>query len=330
MAALGYETAGFVNQGHLADYMGFDQGFDEYRFGLSDPQVEQEFAEWLQTREPGPFFAYLHLLDLHFPWNPPRHVDNFFAGEERPMRDLMNSDVGELRRAAEAGELSDSNVAELRAMYDGEVFVVDDRVGKILTALREVGVYDDAVIAVTADHGELLLEHGAFEHGGDFLYEGVLHIPWIMRLPGAEHAGARVSRTVQMADIFPTTTIFAGGTPPPDIAGQDALSLLGDPDRSWPIMAETSDPEGPRALYFGGYKFGFGRDSKVTVHDPRLDPMETRDLIDEIDASLLFGARQELLRLIAEHEDFQSRLTQTRAELRPEQVEKLRALGYIQ
>ncbi len=93
LSDLDYATGGFVNQGHLTDYMGFAQGFETYEYGLSDPEVESRFAQWLSTVEQAVPFGYVHLLDLHFPYDPPEHVDRFFDGDERPMRALMRNDT---------------------------------------------------------------------------------------------------------------------------------------------------------------------------------------------------------------------------------------------
>jgi len=329
LAELGYTTAGFVNQGHLTDYMGFAQGFATYEYGLQDPQVEARFAEWLGTVGDGVPFGYVHLLDLHFPYDPPEHVDRFFAGEERPMRDLMRGNASGIRQLMESRRLEQTEIDEIRALYDGEVVVVDDRVGRVLRAVREAGLYDDAIIVVTADHGELLLEHDALEHGGDRLYEPVLHIPWVMRLPGGQHAGARVTGSVQMADIFPTVLGLLDAEAPAGIAGRDAMVRLDDSGRRWPILAETSDVEGPRALYTDDLKFVFRPQGQTQVFDPIADPGETHDLVDEIAASRLFAAAQLLEQLEVANRAFAAGLTQERAELAPAQIEQLRALGYI-
>jgi len=329
LAALGYETAGFVNQGHLTDYMGFAQGFSTYEYGLQDPVVESRFTEWLAGVGDAVPFGYVHLLDLHFPYNPPEHVDRFFDGTDRPMRDIMQANPAGIRQLMETRPLEQSEIDEIRALYDGEVVVVDDRVGRILRALRDEGLYDDAIIVVTADHGELLLEHDALEHGGDRLYEPVLRIPWIMRLPGGQHGGTRVAGSVQMADILPTVLGLLDAAPPAGIAGRDALVRLDEPDRRWPILAETSDVEGPRALYTDELKFVFRADGTTQVFDPIADPDEVHDLVDEISASRLFAAAQLLEEMAAANRVFASGLDQQRAELAPAQIEQLRALGYI-
>ena len=68
--------------------------------------------------------------------------------------------------------------------YDGEIAYVDAQVGRMISALRAAGALDRTVVAVIGDHGEALGDHGEEDHG-IFLYEAVMRIPWIMRLPSS-------------------------------------------------------------------------------------------------------------------------------------------------
>ena len=133
-----------------------------------------------------------------------------------------------------------------------------------------------------------------------------------------------------MADIFPTVLARVNAEPPAGIAGRNALTLLEDEAAAWPVLAETSEPAGPRALYLHGLKFLFFADGSTAVFDPVEDPEDANDLVDEVEPDRLFAAARELARLERDNAAFESRLLQQQAELRPEQIEKLRALGYIQ
>lgn len=331
LAQAGYRTAGFVNQGHLTDYMGFDQGFDVYRHDLSDPEVELRFAAWLTTARGGPFFAFLHLLDLHFPYDPPDHVDRFADSiEPRVLKPAMRQ--GGARELIEDDALTEENVRELRALYDGEVLVVDDRVRRILQILRSNELYEDTLVVVTADHGEALLEHGLFEHGGSILYEEVLRVPWIMRLPGGERAGRRVDSVVQVADILPTVLDYLGLPPPAGIAGRSAWPrVLGDDVGDGFALAETSDLDGPRAAYLGDLKVIFdGNLEALEVYDLHEDPRETDNLVGTVDPDRVAEVRRAVETRLEANARFAAGIRRGEVTLGAEQVEKLRALGYVQ
>jgi Arylsulfatase A and related enzymes len=108
--------------------------------------------------------------------------------------------------------------------YDGEIASVDACIGRLVSALEQSGRLDRTLIAVVADHGESLGEHGEAEHGM-FLYESVLHIPWIMRLPARARAGTIVGGQVRTIDVLPTLAAIAG-VPMPRVDGESVAALI--------------------------------------------------------------------------------------------------------
>ena len=115
LSAAGFATAGFVNQGHLADYLGFGQGFDLYEAELHDPEVQSHFMEWVEGLEAERFFAYLHLLDLHFPYTPQDHIDIFNDGlTERVITPLISRGGRGFRQMVRDNELTQEHISELK------------------------------------------------------------------------------------------------------------------------------------------------------------------------------------------------------------------------
>src|SRR5581483_3637368 len=80
--------------------------------------------------------------------------------------------------------------------------------------------YENTLIVVAADHGELLGEHEQVGHGGRMMYEGLLHIPMVVKLPGAEHPRGTVDEPVQLVDILPTVLGAIGAALPPGVQGE--------------------------------------------------------------------------------------------------------------
>ena len=89
-----------------------------------------------------------------------------------------------------------------KALYDAEIYEYDTEIlGPLLEKLKELGLYEKTMVVLIADHGEEFGEHGGVTHGKT-LYEEVVHIPWIMRIPG--QPGKRIAALVQTVDIMPT------------------------------------------------------------------------------------------------------------------------------
>ncbi len=235
--AAGYRTGAFVNNAHLLPQQGFAQGFDVYEHGsLLAPEIERRFFAWLGTDVDRPFFAYLHYLDAHWPFQPPPPFATLFSppggyagvfAQEswRGLRDRIND--GRI-------ELDDRDRTELVARHDGAIAAVDAAIGKVLDTLRDRGLRDATVVLLTADHGEELFDHGQVGHGGT-LYEEVLHVPLVVRLPGG--AGARrVAAPARVIDVFPTLLAAAGIPAPEGIEGRD---LLASSAPELEVVAET-------------------------------------------------------------------------------------------
>ncbi len=230
LAARGYRTAAFLGAFVLDRRFGLDRGFATYddeieRGPDTAPSLEAErrgdqvvdrALAWLER--PGendqPFFLWVHLYDAHAPYAPPAPFRERHAG--RP--------------------------------YDGEVAFADAQVGRLLAALDRLGLAGDTVVAVAADHGEALGEHGELTHGF-FLYEPTLHVPLLLRAPGNFRGGTVVETPVGLADLGPTLSgLVEGGlavAAPEGLAGRDlsAALLAGEEPPAADLYAETHYPE---------------------------------------------------------------------------------------
>ena len=106
--------------------------------------------------------------------------------------------------------------------YDGEIAYVDSAIGKLFSGLKTLGLYDSSVIAIVADHGEALGEHGEESHGF-FLYDETIHVPLMIRLPMARGAGLQVDKPVGLVDIAPTLLRAIGAEVPNSMQGKSLL-----------------------------------------------------------------------------------------------------------
>ena len=210
----GYRTAAFVGSLVLdpraGTAPGFERGFDRYDAGFRSRRrgedryqtlerrgedVAGRARQWIAEADARPWFAWVHFYDAHDPYDPPSDLQARFASSP----------------------------------YDGEIAAVDRAVGRLLQAAGA-----DVVIAVAADHGEALGDHGEQTHGV-FLYEAVLHVPLVVRLPDRLGAGVRVNRRVRLADLAPTLLEAARVPVPSAVQGESLLALVRqhlDPGRS--------------------------------------------------------------------------------------------------
>jgi len=321
----GYRTAAMVAAYPLRSAMGFARGFDYFGDQLEAPpgsfvitnlhtvgvasrpgeQISEEFRMWLAANHSGGrFFVWLHYYDPHWPWTP---------------------------RAGYADLYPDQP-------YDGEIAYMDDCIGKVLRVLADEGLAETTGLVVVADHGEGLMDHDELTHGL-LLYNGTVRVPLIVRLPWLEKQRSRVDTFVSNADVMPTILDALGIEP-------EALGLPIQARSLVPLLAPTSvdAPPGPawdRSLYFETfYAFyhyrwsplaGFAADGRKYIHGPtdelydlRTDPAERRPLSEPAELDALAERLDRLEVELRRDRPSADRYQQSREEL-----EKLRALGYV-
>ncbi len=156
-----------------------------------------ERAENLLTQhdQSQPIFLWSHIMPPHEPyWSPPSYRNHFVPHEIRNYEDFTVPDNQKLHRGV--------SLNELRAAYDEMIQYADRSTGDFLEWLDRTGRLDRSIVIITSDHGELF-DHGRLSHGGPALYNGVIHIPLLIHLPG-QKKGARIEELAQQADLLPT------------------------------------------------------------------------------------------------------------------------------
>ena len=167
-------------------------------------QVVDEAIEWLRRNRSHPrLFAWIDSFDPHEPWDPPSGFDTYTDPDYRGKR-LILPMGGQAKDWA-----TEEEIRHIQGLYAGEAAFVDHCLGRLFQALQELGYYDDSVIVLLADHGHPLGDHGKFLKGTDRLYNELLKVPFMVRLPGGEGA-RRTQSMVQFHDVLPTLLDLLG------------------------------------------------------------------------------------------------------------------------
>jgi arylsulfatase A-like enzyme len=184
-----------------------------------DPRLATEPAlHWLASvKRDKPIFLWVHLFPPHSPYAAPPP----WLGRFDPAALDRNAASTQPSWAWILSQLPNAQVRTLMARYDESVAYADFYAGQFLERALEL-LGPNTAIVVTADHGESFT-HGYGAHTGPGLYDEIIHIPLILKLPG-EAAGRRCDTPVQQADIAPTLAALAGVAAPADWAGQSLLA----------------------------------------------------------------------------------------------------------
>jgi arylsulfatase A-like enzyme len=240
LRAAGYETAAFTDGGYVDARYGFDQGFDTFhanapaRSGLRAvlPALEDYLAKGsasgVNDGAPArrPLFLFIHTYDIHGPYRAPEPFTRVFSElsfEEARTRMGCPAVPRALTKRRES--LSPEDVVTVRGLYDNGILATDDQMGRLFESLKAHGLYEGAAVVVLSDHGEEFLEHGDFNHGRT-VYEEVLRVPLLVRLPGGRQGGLVVATPVALIDVAPTLAELAGIMPPDQFQGRSLLDVV--------------------------------------------------------------------------------------------------------
>jgi len=163
-------------------------------------QLAHAAMQWLEDnkRRKGPFLLWWDSFDPHEPWTPPQEFDRYTDPDYRGKKIILP--CGGLA----SDHFTPEEIAYTRGAYAGEVAYVDHYVGQLLSKIEELGYMNNSIIILVADHGHPLADHGKFLKGGDRLYSELLKVPCMIRFPGGEYGGQRLTALAQFHDILPT------------------------------------------------------------------------------------------------------------------------------
>jgi arylsulfatase A-like enzyme len=143
------------------------------------------------------------------------------------------------------------------ASYYNQASFIDKQFGRLATALKELGIWDNTIVLFTADHGLVLNDHWQWRHG-PFLYDQVINVPMIWRVPGATQKGRVIEELVESVDIMPTILDLVSVQLRPGIQGQSIRSLLlGERGAKGKGSVLAQDRESPELLGRGIDPTGF-------------------------------------------------------------------------
>jgi arylsulfatase A-like enzyme len=280
-----------------------------------------------------PLFLYLHLMDLHGPYLPPkRHLPaSYEPAEFVSYFDLL----ARLVSGALQPDLSDPGVRNARQRYEGELRFADEEIGRLVEILRARGRWDDTLVWILSDHGEAFGEHDWVGHSGNNVFSTLLHVPLILKPPSsAGLAPRRVEEPASTFDLLPTTLAMLGIEPSGPLFGEDLLASVGEaapPARS--IYSDSFHPDGRLVSCIQGPwqiqvlvpRGSWNPEVRALYHLER-DPGSRRN---ELDREPAVVAR--LLEAVRERIAEEKRLTVAgeAPEKDAEMLERLRSLGYV-
>ena len=349
-----------LHQGVEVLYESASLGSDSSKTGRS---FVDRLVPWLERHRDVPFFAFVHAMDPHSPFEPYPPYDTVWTEPDAGPRYLEQMDQIRphiesrlLRRFGmptrqemeAAGVEVEQYIEHERAWYDASILGLDAEVGRLFEVLRTLGRDRDTVVAFVSDHGEEFLEHGSHWHGRS-VYAEMIEVPLILRWPGGLPGGQVVDTTVQTIDLMPTLLDLAGISIPDRAQGRTLIELWGQApvtarrppaiaERQAPPSSEIDDPilsgSDSVALVQEEWKLIWNSRQAAGVPEYELfhrpsDPLDQRSVAAENPDTV------ELLKDVLERWLSAAQAARlpsdadAEGELSAEELERLRSLGYI-
>ena len=310
----GYKTGAVIGAFVLDSQFGLDQGFDFYddvfeekKENVHGGNVERRGEEvsrvairWLEENRDERFFLFIHYYDPHLEYAAPPPYDSTYRDDP----------------------------------YTGEVAYVDHCVGAFLDKLKDLGLFDSALILVTADHGESLYEHDEADHVF-FIYQSSLRVPLVIKFPGQTEP-RRVNERVGLVDLAPTILGYVDPAAPiPDyMDGEDLTVFLAADARrgaAWESLyyCESIEPTSYRCAPLHGVIGGdwkYIQTLKPELYNLAVDPDEKTNLFESepVEAARLERDLAAILETAERDLDGENRVV-----LGAESLARLQSLGYI-
>jgi arylsulfatase A-like enzyme len=221
LRAEGWDCAASITNAGQVDWPGFEILFREK---TEDEGAHAAALEWLAGRDRRPFFLWIHYFAPHKPFQPPQpYVDLFDPGYDG----TISGSIAEMQRITARGtELPARDLAHVVARYDGEIRRFDGMLDDLLRTLRELGLAEETLVALTSDHGEELYERNRYFHHSASIYDTVLKVPLVFRWPGTVPAGRWVPGLTESMDLAPTILDLIGIESPDAFRGTSLADAI--------------------------------------------------------------------------------------------------------
>jgi len=351
MREAGYRTAAWTGGGQVSRKSGFARGFDRFveNLGNLTPKKTADIRTWFKSNSDRQCFLFLHTYQIHDPYLPPPPYNSIFTddqyrgwiiGDKKDLKSSIDKSNFDSLHAAfwrktgfkpDPALVGDADRQRLLDLYDGGIRYTDDVLQGFFEDLRHDGLLENTLVILFSDHGEEFLEHGGLLH--EKLYQETLHVPLIFFWPARIPRGLEVEAQVPLMDLTPTLLDLVGLETPAQSNAHSLASLFTDNDPVGPRPVYSEEPwvhRTPHRAYRseGQMVYDHG-DEFIELFDISEDPLENIDLSTK-DPKQVLSLLSEMVAFLAGQTQPHRTPEQSASELTEDEIEALRALGYVE
>jgi arylsulfatase A-like enzyme len=247
------------------------------------PRLVETAARDLKALRRSRFFAYLHFLPPHIPYEAPPDLVALYRGQRPPTYWEGKAAFTQVQYRLQ-GSMVPVAGPEWANVYDANLRWADQALGDLVRVLKQEGLFDNTLLVVTADHGEALREH-AFEFHSACPYDEAIRIPLLVRFPGPRPPVGRVGALTQPVDLLPTLLDLCQiAYPEGEVQGKSLVGLLTGQEgkvRDY-VFCRVSGLYPSYVVRSHSHALLLYQGGKLTaLYDLKADPWQTRNVIGE-------------------------------------------------
>lgn len=258
---------------YISNMWGFSQGFDTFDSVDHDPNYRDvdlifpRLNDWLAENKNTKFFAFVHTMQVHKPYCPPKEFDKFKDDYEGgldcfSMGGLIPQEV-----------VRPDDGPRYVSLYDGEIAFTDYYLGQFFNKLKELGLDKTTIVVILSDHGEEFGERGRWAaHGGNSLYNELVKIPLVIKAPNMKNGVLK--KNISIIDIAPTILDLLGIKKPVEFDGVSIRETI-----EIPLYLELNSKE---AIIYDNWKLIADDKTKtLELYNLSRDPFESNNILDQ-------------------------------------------------
>lgn len=301
-----------VTRPHPKDVPGYFEtcGAPDFPFDsrlYPDVFIADQAVNWIGRHDDSPFALWVSFVGPHDPYDPPSEYSSLYDDVPipKPIPPPSDPEAAPSYRAQPGAQPGINNsvfrldyttatpeqISRWRRNYFGNITLIDEGIGRVLTALEQKGLADDTVVIFTSDHGDALGDHGMVFKG--FFYESMVHVPLIVR--DGVNSGRR-NQLVGTTDVVAYFHDVLGLAPPENVQGSSLAPVLADDEHE---LNESvfSEMRGRVMVFDGRHKYVHAADGGHELYDLEEDPDELRNIVSSsAQAPRISDFREALLR----------------------------------
>lgn len=297
--------------------------------------LTKEAIQWINENREKSFFLWIHYIDPHGPYEPPeeftkKYLNDKIYEENSKTIPILNRQRGGLGGIPQYQQLGgNTNLSYYISQYDAEINYVDFHIGQLIKSLKEIGLYSKIILILTADHGESIGEHNYyFDHGG-FLYDALIRVPLVIKLPDENFQAKIISTQISLIDVVPTILDILLIPKEKYMQGYSLKKLIFNKDIHFPkyVFCELYEGTSKVAVRAKEWKLIFSKDlNTYELYDLKNDPKELINVLDS--EKSIFLELKGVLNNWVQHNT--SKYRQRHISLQEKDKLYLKSLGYLQ